>query len=73
MKFIVDILPPGAATIVSLMTVNALGDGFGDYLPVDSMSNAKITNSSVVPEPTTMVLLCTGIAGLTCSRMRRRK
>jgi len=50
------------------LSINALGDAFGDPLVAD-LSSGSVT---VVPEPSTMLLLGSGLAGLGFFRRRRK-
>jgi len=73
--FIVDVLAPGTSTTVGIDLVNALGDGYGEPLDLDLLiSDAVIYNPAApVPEPTTILLFGSGIAGLVGSRFKRKK
>ena len=72
LDFMVDVLPVGTSTTVSIDTVHALGDGFGDPLAY-STSDAVIRNPSIVsvPTPAVFVLFAMGFMGLTLLRQRR--
>lgn len=70
LEFMVDVLPAGTNTIVSIDTVNALGDGFGLPLTLDGTADAVIRNPVGVPEPSTLALLVIGLAGLFGTRRR---
>jgi hypothetical protein len=61
LDFSVDVLDPGASTIVAIDTVNALSDAFGTALTVDSTDYAVI---NAVPIPAAVWLFGTGIIGL---------
>ncbi len=69
--FDVDVLDPGTSTTVSINTVNALGDGFGIPLVLDSTSDAVIQNPSI-PEPTTLALMGLGLASIGYRRHRSK-
>jgi len=72
LQFTVGPLPPGGITIVSISTVNALGDGAGDPIPVDSLGLATLTSDEAgIPEPGTLLLAVTGLTGLVAVRLRR--
>ncbi len=72
-NFMVDVLPVGSSTVVSIETVNALGDGFGRPLPLEITENAVIRNpSSDVPEPSTISLIILGLLGTCVVRYRAR-
>jgi hypothetical protein len=61
LDFTVDVLDPGASTIVAIDTVNALGDGFGAALTVESTTDAVI---NAVPVPAAVWLFGSGLIGL---------
>ena len=60
LDFTVDVLDPGASTIVAIDTVNALGDGFGHALTVESTTDAVI---SAIPVPAAIWLFGSGLIG----------
>jgi len=53
-----------------VLSVNSLGDGPGDPLPIDSVGSGSIT---VVPEPSTLTLTAAAVWGLCLCRRRRVK
>lgn len=70
LDFKVDSLAVGSSTTVFFDTVFALGDGFGNPLGIDSLTNAAINNPGIsVPEPTTLALMALGLIGV--ARQRR--
>jgi len=70
LDFMVDTLAVGSSTTVFFDTVFALGDGFGNPLVIDSLTNGIINNPETsVPEPTTLALMTLGLIGIA----RRRK
>lgn len=69
LDFSVDVLTPGSSTIVSIDTVNAMGDGFGLPLTVDATSDAVI---SAVPLPAGVWLFVSGLLGLIGSARRKK-
>lgn len=73
LEFSVVALAPSTNTIVTIDTNYVLGDGYGNPLTVDSLTDAVIYNrSTIVPEPTTFVLFGLGIIGLVKGKKRRR-
>lgn len=70
--FHVDALAAGSSTTVGIDTVYALGDGFGNGLPLGGTSDAVIrAPSSSVPEPTTLALLSLGLFGIGVARRKK--
>ena len=53
------------------LSLNAVGDAFGDTLPV-TVLGASVTVASAVPEPETWALLVAGLAILGLARHRRK-
>lgn len=70
LDFTVDVLDPGASTIVAINTVNALGDGFGAALTVESTTDAVI---NAVPVPAAVWLFGSGLIGLIGITRRKKR
>ena len=65
-----DTLAQGTSSVD--LSINALGDAFGDQLAADlSNGSVNVNTASAVPEPSTMMLLGFGLAGLGVMRRRR--
>lgn len=64
LEFMVDVLPVGSNTTVSIDTVTALGDGFALPLTLEGTASATIRNpaGSTIPEPATLALIGFGLA-----------
>jgi len=67
LDFAVDMLARGETTFISIDTVWALGDAYGDWLALDGTSGAEITG---VAEPASLVLMGMGLFGLGSCRRR---
>ena len=55
------------------MDINPFGDAWGDPLTIDSIGEGNITVAAPVPEPATMLLFGTGLAGLVTTLRRKNK
>lgn len=69
LDFTVDLLARGKTTFVSIDTVWALGDAYGDWLALEGTSGAVITG---VAEPTGLMLMGMGLVGLGIFRRRSK-
>lgn len=75
LDFLVDVLPTGTSTTVSIDTGWVLGDAFGSPLTVDTTGDAVIRNPNggTAPAPATLVLLGLGVAVFGVQRRRQVK
>jgi len=53
------------------LSINALGDAWGDPLAVDEIRNGSITATAPIPEPATLLLFASGLVGMGYLRGRR--
>jgi hypothetical protein len=75
LDFTVLTLSPGSSTLVTIDNVYAIGDAFGQPLPVDGTNDAVISNpSGNIPEPSILALMSLGLglAGLDMARRRSK-
>ena len=73
LTFDVALLAPGATTAISIDAVNALGDAFGQPLPLDAARGAVVTGTQppvAVSAPGTLLLLAGGLGLLVGRRPR---
>ncbi len=64
LDFHVDALAAGTSTIVSIDSVNALGDGYGNPLSYTTNNALIVAPGAAVPEPAMLPLMCLGLVGL---------
>lgn len=62
----------GQSTAVSLSSINALGDGFGNALTLDAVNRATVGNNVTVPEPSSIVLIVLALSALSWLRVYGR-
>ncbi|MGH9324677.1 MAG: PEP-CTERM sorting domain-containing protein [Vicinamibacteria bacterium] len=66
---------PGGSTEVTIAQVNAIGDGTGAPLDVDSLGSGVLSRRTVstTPEPGSLFLLALGLSGLASARASRAR
>ena len=75
LDFGVDVLALGSSTTVSVDTVWAIGDAFGQALDISALNDGVISNPDIVdvPEPSVLMMMVLGLVGVGFSRRAKKK